>query len=361
MSKSVLITGLNGQLGQHLVKFFQENHPDFKIIGTIRHKSYDKQPKIYDPSPNLFVDILDLYDSISIETVIKRHKPDYIFNTSANAFVGDSWLLAEQHFNINCLGVLKLLEAIKNHSPHSRFVNMGTSEELGCTTEDSPNGAQDEETKISPKSPYAVAKAAARYTVDVYRNSYNLYVIQPWTFNFESKLRGEKYVTRKITKGVGRIYRAIQNKDWGFSPIELGNLNSSRSWQHAADVAEGLWLIANQPGEPKDWKPYVLSENGTHTIREFVEKAFAAVDIKGQWYNPTGNPLDEEYILCEDNGLATKKKVTLVKVNPEFFRPSDVNYLWGSSDKIRRELGWSPKKTFEDLLAEMVDWDVNNP
>lgn len=358
MSKTILITGLNGQLGQHLAKFFQDNYPDFKIIGTVRHKSYDKQPKIYDQSPNLFVDILDLYDSISIETVIKRHKPDYIFNTSANAFVGESWLLAEQHFNVNCLGVLKLLEAIKNHSPHSRFVNMGTSEELGCTLEDSPNGAQDEETKISPKSPYAVAKVAARHTIDVYRNSYNLYAIQPWTFNFESKLRGEKYVTRKITKGVGRIYRAIQNKE-SFTPIELGNLNSSRSWQHAADVAEGLWLIANQPGEPKDWKPYVLSENATHTIREFVEKAFAAAGISGSW---TGSGLEEKFVIDNYlNEVGELKSQVLVSVNPEFFRPHDVSFLWGDSSKIRRELGWSPKKTFEDLLAEMSDWDINNP
>lgn len=358
MSKSVLITGLNGQLGQHLVKFFQENHPDFKIIGTIRHKSYSEQPKIYEHSPNLFVDILDLYDSNSIETVIKRHKPDYIFNTSANAFVGDSWLLAEQHFDINCLGVLKLLEAIRHYSPHSRFVNMGTSEELGCTLEDAPNGAQDEETKISPKSPYAVAKVAARNIIDVYRNSYNLYAIQPWTFNFESKLRGEKYVTRKITKGVGRILRAIQNQE-SFDPIELGNLNSSRSWQHAADVSEGLWLIANQKGEPKDWKPYVLSENATHTIREFVEKAFALVGIHGSWI---GSGLDEKYVIDNYiNEIGEIKSQILVSVNPQYFRPHDVSYLYGCSDKIRQELGWSPKKSFEDLLKEMVEWDANNP
>lgn len=357
MSKSILITGLNGQLGQHLVQFFQENYPDFKIIGTVRHKSYDKQPKIYDES-KVFVDILDLYDSISIETVIKRHKPDYIFNTSANAFVGDSWLLAEQHFNVNCLGVLKLLEAIKNYSPHSRFVNMGTSEELGCTLEDSPNGAQDEETKISPKSPYAVSKVAARNIVDVYRNSYNLYAIQPWTFNFESKLRGEKYVTRKITKGVGRIVRAIQNQE-SFEPIQLGNLNSSRSWQHAADVSEGLWLIANQKGEPKDWKPYVLSENATHTIREFVEKAFAAVGISGSW---VGSGLEEKFIVDNYlNEVGELKSQVLVSVNPEFFRLHDVSYLYGCSNKIRRELGWKPKYSFDELIQEMVEYDINYP
>ena len=360
MSKSVLITGLNGQLGQHLVKFFQENHPEFKIIGTIRQKSYDNQPKIFDES-KIAKETLDLADSASIETIIAKYKPDYIFNTAALAHVGESWHAPLAYAQFDGVAVVHFLEAIRKHSPHSKFLNLGTSEEMGCTLEDSPSGSQDETTKLIPKSPYACAKLYARTMVDVYRNSYNLYAIQPWTFNFESKLRGEKYVTRKITKGVGRIYRAIKNHDWNFKPIELGNLNSYRSWQHAADVAEGLWLILNQQGEPKDWKPYVLSENATHTVREFVEKAFAAAGIKGLWHNFTNDPLDEEFILCEENGLATKKKVTLVKVNPEFFRPHDVSFLFGNSDKIRRELGWLPKKSFEDLLAEMIDWDVNNP
>jgi GDPmannose 4,6-dehydratase len=235
---------------------------------------------------------------------------------------------------------------------------MGTSEEMGCTLEDTPNGSQDESTKISPKSPYACSKAAARYLIDTYRNSYNLRVVQPWTFNFESKLRGEKYVTRKITKGVARILRAIQNKE-SFEPIELGNLNSSRSWQHAADVAEGLWLVANQAGDPKDWKPYVLSENATHTVREFIEKCFAKVGIPAHW---EGAGLQEEFVIDNYiNEIGEIKSQVLVSVNPEFFRPHDVSYLFGNSNKIRQELGWSPKKTFEDLLTEMVEWDVNNP
>ena len=360
MSKTVLITGQNGQLGQHLIKFFQEEHPDFKIVGTVRQKSYDVQPKIFDDS-KVVTEVLDLADSASIEATIVKHKPDYIFNTAALAYVTESWRSPLAYAFYDGVAVVHFLETIRKHVPHARFINLGTSEELGCTLEDSDTGSQDEKTKIAPKSPYAAAKSYARYMVDIYRNSYNLYTVQPWTFNFESKLRGEKYVTRKITKGVGRIYRSMQNKDWDFAPIELGNLNSSRSWQHAADVAEGLWLIANQPGEAKDWKPYVLSENATHTIREFVEKAFAAVGIKGQWFNYTGKPVDEEFILCEENGLATKKKITLVKVNPEFFRPHDVSYLFGNSNKIREELGWKPKKTFEDLLAEMSEWDINNP
>jgi GDPmannose 4,6-dehydratase len=357
MSKTVLISGLNGQLGQHLVQFFQENYPDFKIIGAVRHKSYNKQPKIYDEN-KVITEILELTDSNSVDEVIKKYQPDYLFNTGANAFVGDSWLLAEQHVNTSGLGTLRVLEAIRKYSPNTKAIFLGTSEEMGCTLEDSPNGSQDEETRLVPKSPYAAAKLLGRNLVDIYRNSYNLYVVQPWTFNFESKLRGEKYVTRKITKGVGRIVRAIQNQE-SFEPIQLGNLNSSRSWQHAADVSEGLWLIANQKGEPKDWKPYVLSENATHTIREFVEKAFAAVGISGSW---VGSGLEEKFIVDNYlNEIGELKSQVLVSVNPEFFRLHDVDFLFGSSNKIRKELGWTPKKTFEDLLEEMVNWDANNP
>jgi GDPmannose 4,6-dehydratase len=361
MSKTIIVTGLNGQLGQHLVKFFQEKLPEFKIVGTVRQKSYDYQPKIFDES-KVTKEILDLADSASIETIVSKYKPDYIFNTAALAHVGESWHAPLAYAQFDGVAVVHFLEAIRKHSPNSKFLNLGTSEEMGCTLEDSPNGSQDETTRLVPKSPYACAKLYARTMVDVYRNSYNIYAIQPWTFNFESKLRGEKYVTRKITKGVGRIYRALKDKNWDFEPISLGNVNSHRSWQHAADVAEGLWLIVNQPGEPKDWKPYVLSENATHTVREFVEKAFRKAGIIGKWFNLTPeNPLTEEFILCGDDGLPTKKKVVLVNISKDFFRPHDVDFLFGRSDKIRQELGWTPKYSFDDLLEEMVLHDLKNP
>lgn len=356
--KTVLVIGKNGQLGQHLVKYFQDNYPEFKLVGTVRHKSYDFQPQIYDES-SVLTETLDLTDQTSIEEVVKRYKPDYIFNSGANAFVGESWVLPEQHLNVNGLGVLRLLEAVKKFSPESVVVNLGTSEEFACTLKDKDNGAQNEETKIDPKSPYACAKSYARYIVDVYRNSYGIKAIQPWTFNFESKLRHQKYVTRKITSGVARIFHALKNKE-SFEPIKLGNLNSYRSWQHAMDVADALWKVANQNSDAKNWKPYVISENKTHSIREFVEKSFGHAGINGQWFNLTPeNPLTEEYILCEKNGLAAKKKVTLVKVSKEFFRPHDVDYLFGCSNKIREELNWRPKYSLDDIIKEMVEHDIN--
>ena len=351
----ILVTGKNGQLGQHLVKFFQDEHPDFTVVATIRHKSYDKQQFIFDDS-KVITELLDLSDAASIEDVIHKHKPDYVFNTAANAFVGESWTIFESHLLINGLGVARLLEAIRKICPKCRFVNLGTSEELGCTLK-GEKGSQDESTVISPKSPYAASKSYARYITDIYRESYGLYAVQPWTFNFESKLRGEKYVTRKITKGVARIYHALKSGQ-SFNPINLGNLNSYRSWQHAADVSKALWLVANQKSPPE---PYVISENGTHSIREFIEKAFKVAGIYGRWFNPTGNPLDEEFILTDENGLATKKKITLVSIDQKFFRLSDVDYLYGNSNKIREELGWKPEKTLDDIIFEMVSWDINNP
>jgi GDPmannose 4,6-dehydratase len=355
MSKTILVTGKNGQLGQHLVKFFQDEHPDFIVVATIRHKSYDKQEFIFDDS-KVITELLDLGDVASIEAIIEKHKPDYIFNTAANAFVGESWTVFESHLLTNGLGVARLLEAVRKFCPECRFVNLGTSEELGCTLEDGQK-SQDESTVISPKSPYAASKSYARYMTDIYRESYGLYAVQPWTFNFESKLRGEKYVTRKITKGVARIYHSLKD-DKAFEPIKLGNLNSYRSWQHASDVSKALWLVANQESPPK---PYVISENNTHPIREFVEKAFKVAGINGVWYNPTGKPLDEEFILAEENGLATKKKIALISIDQKFFRPSDVDFLYGNSNKIREELGWKPEKTLDGIIWEMVEWDINNP
>lgn len=339
MQKTILITGLNGQLGQHLAKFFQEKHPEFKLIGTIRQKSYDNQPKIFDET-SVEKETLDLADSASIETIVSKYKPDYIFNTAALAHVGESWHAPLAYAQFDGVAVIHFLEAIRKHSPHSRFLNLGTSEEIE---------------RIS--SPYAAAKNYARHMIDLYRSSYNLYAIQPWVFNFESKLRGEKYVTRKITKGVARINRAIQNKE-SFEPIQLGNLNAYRSWQHAEDVAEGLWLIVNQIGEPKDWKPYILSGDDIHAIREFIEKAFSIVGIYGSW---AGSEAEEKYIIDNHlNEIGEIKSQVLVSVSADFFRPLDVSCIYGDSSKARKELGWTPKHSFDDLLQEMIENDLKS-
>lgn len=366
-TKKVVITGINGQLGQYMAKHLLENEPDIQVIGTIRHKSYDTQEYIFDRS-RVLIELLDLSDAHSIENVIVKYKPDYFINTAANAFVGESWSVPEQHLQFNAVAVLHMLEAIRKHSPQTRFFTMGTSEEFGATEKCILN----EQSKLSPKSPYGASKCASRFLVKVWRESYGLYAVQGWTFNFESKIRGEKYVTRKIAKGVARIARAIKDgKD--FEPLELGNLDSYRSWQHVADVADGIWKMLNQvaypSGKPNSvtsfehtntwaraavWQPseYVLSAPDTHSVRQFVEKSFAIANILGNWSfaGTQGNhvrPENEVYRIKDSDQI-------LVRINPAFYRPADVTYLHGDASAIRKDLGWEPKVSFDDLVKEMV-------
>ncbi len=344
-TKTCIITGINGQLAQYLTKHLLDNEPHVRVIGTLRHKSFDNQPYIFDRSRITF-ELMDLSDAHSIESLIVRYKPDYFVNAAANAFVGESWSVPRQHLEINTLAVLDQLEAIRKHSPYTRYFNMGTSEEFAISTK---TGPQDETTPLDPKSPYGAAKCAARHIVSVWQQSYNLFALQGWTFNFESEIRGEKYVTRKITLGVARIAAAIKAGQPP-EPLELGNLDSYRSWQYAGDVADGVWRMLNQE-KPI---PYVLSAPDTHTVRQFVQMAFSKAGIVGEW---EGDGIDETYVrqVCThgyEGGEA------LVRINPVFLRPSDVTYLHGDSTRARQELGWAPKVTFDQLVERMVRSDL---
>lgn len=372
--KKIIITGIGGQLGQFMAKYLLENEPDIQVIGTIRHKSCDTQPWIIDRN-KITIDLMDLSDAHSIENLITKYKPDYFVNTAANAFVGESWAVPVQHVEQNTIGVLHQLEAIRKHSPHTRYVNLGTSEEFACSE---VGGPQNENTKIAPKSPYGCSKAAARYLIDVYKNSYNLYALQPWCFNFESELRGEKYVTGKICKGIARINKSLQNGR-AFEPIELGNIYSFRSWQYAEDVAQGIWRLLNQEKYRQDLQPelylenkftkdlvkplqnYCFSEANTHSIKEFIDLAFAEANIKGIWWDGlTGKPEDEEFLLSHDGAIAMKRKVSLVKINPKFYRPLDVTFLYGDASAARKDLQWKSTIDFKDLVKRMMKWHLEN-
>lgn len=365
-----IVTGANGQLGQYLIKYILDTQSNLDIIGTLRHKSYDKQPYIFDKNKIRF-ELMDLSDAHSIENLIIKYRPEYFVNTAANAFVGESWNVPIQQIELNTLGVLHQLESIRKHSPDTRYFTMGTSEEFGNDTNDGK--LQNENTIINPKSPYGCAKAASRYLVNVYRQSYGLYAIQGWTFNFESFLRGEKYVTKKITKNVARIKYCLDNNK-SFTPLELGNLNSYRSWQFCGDVADGIWRQLNQENYSTEimekitsfWndsetnsyikflskyiKPYVMSASSCHTVKEFVETAFARVNVKGTWH---GEGKNQTFI---DN---TTEKI-LVSTNEKYFRPHDVSYLNGDASLIRKELGWKSSLTFEQLVHTMVDYDMEH-
>lgn len=351
--KTAVVTGINGQLGQYMALCLLSK--GVRVVGTLRHKTARNETYIFDQSKVTF-ELMDLGDAPSIEAVIARHKPDYFFNTAANAFVGESWIVPTQHLQVNALGVLHQLEAIRKHSPHTRYINLGTSEEFGAV-EYTP---QDEKHPPRPQSPYGASKCAARGLVRVWRESYKLYALQCWCFNFESPLRDEKYLTRKVTKGVARIARAIKDGQ-SFSPIELGNLNSHRAWQHASDVAEGLWLMANQTGTPKE---YVLSSDEAHQVRRFVELAFRETGfVNTAWVGSAiggvASPESETYQQVRMVNLGGPSVTdVLVRVNPCFYRPAEVSYLLGTSARARAELGWSPKVGFPQLVREMVQSDL---
>lgn len=357
--KTAIITGLNGQLGQYMAQYLFDNHPDIRVIGTIRHKSYDNQGLLFDRS-RVTVELMDLCDPHSIETLILKWKPDYFINTAANAFVGESWQVPAQHFELNALAVLHQLEAIRKHSPQTRYFNMGTSEEFGATEK----SFLDESSPLAPRSPYGASKCAARFIVKVWRESYGLYAIQGWTFNFESPIRGEKYLTRKVTKGVARIARAIADGK-PFEPIELGNLDSHRSWQFAGDVADGIWRMLNQENyseavsQGEDPKEYILSAPDVHTVRDFVEKAFAAAGITGGFWDREEPIVERGHLETFDwVNVAASTGHTLVRINPAFLRPADVTYLHGNAEAIRHDLGWSPKVSFDQLVERMVRADL---
>jgi GDPmannose 4,6-dehydratase len=347
--KKIIITGVTGMDGSLMCDFILKN-TDHTIIAGARRLSVSNHKNIEHLKKNSRFKIvdLDITDSQNIESVIREEKPDYFINFAANSFVGNSWHMPTNHMQGNCIAVLHQLEAIRKFAPNCRYYNAGSSEEFG----DVSYSPQDERHPLRPRSPYGASKAAARHVVKVYRDSYNLYAIQGWLFNHEGVRRGEEFVTRKITKSVAKIKYAIENSE-KFEPLELGNLESKRDWSDAEDFISGVWAMLNQDS-PKE---YVLSSNETHSIKEFVNLAFEYAGIEGIW---VGHNLDEMYLLpnylADFAEFASQKLVT---IDPKFYRPAEVDLLWGDSSLARKELDWNPKTDFKGLVKKMLDSDVN--
>jgi len=347
--KNVIITGISGQDGSYMVDYLLEN-TDYNIFGAVRRLSKPNYSNFSNHLDNkrFKVVTIDLSDSQSIDNVVREVNPDYFINFAAQSFVGSSWQIPEQTFDAGAMGVLRCLESMRKHSPKCRFYNAGSSEEFG----DVKYFPQDEKHLLSPRSPYGAAKCAARHIVKVYRESYNLFAIQGYLFNHESPRRGEEFVTRKITKGVARIFKAIKNEH-PFEPISLGNIDAKRDWSHAIDFVDGVWKMVNQE-KPNE---YVLSSNEAHTIREFIELAFKEVGIEGFWH---GQGTNEEFSISTEYAIKNEvNSSVLVKIDPKLFRPAEVELLLGDSSKARRELGWSPKWSFHQLVKDMVISDLN--
>lgn len=340
--KSVIITGANGQLGQHMIAHLLSLGEPVRIIGTTRRRSHDTQRFIFDRSKIEWA-TMELTDPPNIESLIMSIRPDYFINTAADTFVGASWKQPVVHFEQNTLGVLHQLEAIKKHSPHTRYFNSGSSEEFG----DGHGVLQNESTPLRPRSPYGASKCAARHILNVYRDSYKLWACSNWSFNFESTLRSEIFLTRKITMGAARIRKAM-DAGQPFNPVEVGNLNTSRAWAHASDVADAIWRTLNAD-VPND---YVISSPEVHSLHNLVTVAFECAGVLGAWDE------DGVFVACETDGSIN---ACCVRFNPAFSRPNDVHWLGGDSTKIKAELGWEPKISFASLIKEMVDYDLAQP
>ena len=337
--KKVIITGVTGQDGSFMADYLLEN-TEHAIIAGVRRLSVKNHENIKHliNNPRFRLIDLDVADQANTEMVITEEKPDYFINFAANSFVGVSWKMPVNHMETNAMAVLYQLEAIRKHCPNCRYYNAGSSEEFG----DVLYSPQSELHPIRPRSPYGVSKASARHMVKVWRESYDLFAVQGWLFNHEGTRRGEEFVTRKITKNVARIKKEYINGD--FEPLELGDIDTKRDWSDAEDFVEGVWLMLNQEF-PKE---YVLSSNETHSIREFVEEAFNFAGFAVEKCEWVGEGVDEKYL---HEGKA------LMQINPDFYRPAEVELLWGDSSKARSDLGWEPKINFLALVRKMVTRD----
>ena len=338
--KKVFITGILGQDGANMAEYLLGLGEELKVYGMMRRTSNVNKSNIeaFQDDPNFNLVYGDLTDAVSINNLVKEILPDYFINFGANSFVGCSWDMPLQVFDVNTLGVIRCLEAIRKFKPDCRFYSAGSSEELG-DVEYSP---QDINHPIRARSPYGASKAASRHLVKVYRESYDMYAIHSILFNHEGLRRGEEFVTRKITKAAARIKQALDNKE-KFEPLQLGNVKAKRDWSDSEDFVKAVWLMLNQE-KPKE---YVLSSNETHSVKEFVSLAFKYADISGSW---SGEGMDEKFKFFD---------TVLAEINKDLFRPAEVQLLCGDSTPAREELGWKPEISFDKLVQRMVQNDLD--
>lgn len=332
-----LITGITGQDGSYLAEFLLDK--GYEVHGVIRRSSVDYRERIVhlEGRPHFHLHYADLGDSMSVVGVVGKVQPTEIYNLAAQSHVQVSFDSPEFTADVDAVGVLRILEAVRicGLADTCRIYQASTSELYG-KVEEVP---QNENTPFHPYSPYAVAKLYGYWIIKEYRDAYNMFACNGILFNHESERRGETFVTRKITLAAARIKQGKQDK------LLLGNLSSRRDWGYAKDYVECMWLIL-QNKKPED---FVIATGVQHTVREFAELAFRYVGINLRW---EGEGINEK-------GIDTATGNVLVEVSPDFFRPTDVVNLWGNPEKAKSELNWNPTKTtFEELVRIMVESDM---
>lgn len=337
--KKALITGITGQDGSYLAELLLDK--GYEVHGIIRRHSTictDRIDHLYDDlslKDRFFLHYGDLTDSCNLMGVIQRIQPDEVYNLGAQSHVAVSFEVPEYTAEATGVGTIRLLDAIYQSGVKCKFYQASTSELFGGLPGTAP---QSEKTPFYPKSPYGAAKLYSYWITVNYRESYNMFACNGILFNHESPRRGETFVTRKITIAVAKIMAGKQEK------LSLGNLNAKRDWGFAGDYVEGMWRMLQQE-KPDD---YVLATNETHTVREFVELAFAEVGVEIEW---KGEGVDEK-------GYDKNTGKLLVDVNPRYFRPAEVELLWGDSTKAETKLGWKRKVSFRELVSMMVREDM---
>lgn len=330
--RTALITGITGQDGSYLAELLLEK--DYKVHGMVRRSSSCNLQRISHLNKDLHLHEGDLTDSSNIENIVQTIAPDEIYNLAAMSHVGTSFKMPIHTADVDALGTIRLLEAVRKICPKSRFYQASTSELFGKVQET----PQTEKTPFYPRSPYGVAKLYAYWAVVNYREAWDLFACNGILFNHESPRRGENFVSRKITLAVARIMHNQQEK------LQLGNLDAKRDWGYAKDFVEGMWRMLQQDAA----EDFVLATGEMTSVRNFVELAFQEVGITIEWI---GQGIEEKGIDCRTGRV-------LIEVNPQFFRPSEVELLIGDPTKAVQKMGWKFHTGLKELVSLMVNSDI---
>ena len=333
--KKAFITGVTGQDGSYLAEFLLEK--GYEVHAILRRSSVFTTQRIEhlmgNPKFNTYHG--DLTDSSNLHTLLKKIEPDEVYNLGAQSHVAVSFEVPEYTAEVVAVGTIRLLDAIKDLGIKPKYYQASTSELFGGLPETAP---QSEQTPFYPKSPYGAAKIYAYWVTVNYRESYDLFACNGILFNHESPRRGETFVTKKITRAVAQIHKGEQEV------LELGNLDAKRDWGYAKDFVEVMWLMLQQD-DPKD---YVIATGKTYTVRQFVEYAFEEVGVKLKWEGKG----EKEIGIDQESGKV------VVQVNPKYYRPAEVELLWGDPSKAEKELGWKAQTSLKELVKIMVNYDL---
>jgi GDPmannose 4,6-dehydratase len=326
MNKVAIVTGVTGQDGSYLSELLLNQN--YTVIGLHRRSSVNNFERINHllNNPNFKLEEFDITDPSDCSYVIEAYSPNELYNLAAQSHVATSFKQPTTTMEINTIGVINLLEALRARSPKTRFYQASTSEMFGAnyTLGESGEKYQNEDTPFFPQSPYAVGKLSSHRMVQIYREAYNMYACSGILFNHESPRRGENFVTRKITRYLGRLVNGVISKK---TKLKLGNLDATRDWGHAKDYVEAMYLMMTQ----QNADDYVIATGSAYTVRNFLEKAFGFVNLDYKDY---------------------------VEVDPELYRPAEVVYLKGDYSKAHKKLGWTPTTSFDDLVKDMVNSDL---